>query len=176
MPAYYTYLIASLPELHFSTKLPFGLKEFFAKCRDLIPGKEYEILETACGQDGYALARLGFESLNRWINFEIALRNELVRARAGRKKIDPLKFLRLPDEPRAFISHVAMSAYRSTSIVEAEKILDQARWDFLEELRFGHYFDFEQLLIYGLKLKILERWDKVQRADREHLLNAAIAG
>jgi hypothetical protein len=175
MPAYYTYLISSLPELNFSAKPPFGLKEFFARCRELIPEKEYAILETACGQDGYLIHR-GVESLNRWINFEIALRNELARARAARKKIDPLKFLRLPDEPEASISHLALSAYRNLSVLEAEKMLDQARWEFLEELRFGHYFDLEQLLIYGLKLKLLVRWDKIQSADKEQLLNAAIAG
>ncbi len=176
MPAYYTYLISSLPELSLSAKPPFGLKEFFAKCRGLIPEKEYAILETACGQHGYILASRGIGSLKRWINFEVTLRNELARVRAARKKTDPLKFLHFPDEPQAWISHLAIAAFRTPAVLEAEKMLDQARWDFLEELRFGHYFDFAHLLIYGLKLKLLERWDKIQGADKEHLLNAAIAG
>ena len=68
-----------------------------------------------------------------------------------------------------------MTAYRNTSILEAEKILDQARWNFLEALSFGHYFDFDYLLVYGLKLAILARWDKIQKADKEQLLNAAVA-
>ena len=67
-----------------------------------------------------------------------------------------------------------MAAYKSTSILEAEKILDQARWEFLESLSFGHYFDFDLLLGYLLKLKILERWDKVQRADKERLFNQVV--
>jgi hypothetical protein len=113
-------------------------------------------------------------SLKEWVNFEVALRNELVRARASRKKIDPSKFLRLPDSPQAWISHIAMLAYRCTSILEAERILDQARWNFLEDLSQGHYFDFDYLLIYGLKLKILERWEAIQTADKEDLLNSAL--
>ena len=174
MPAYYTYLISSLPMLNFSVKPPFSLEDFFTKCKNLIPEKEFEILRSVCRKNSYSLATQSIDSLKQWANFEIALRNELVRARAGRKKIDPLKFLRLPDSPQAEISHLAMAAYRSTSILEAEKMLDQARWNFLEALSFGHYFDFDYLLVYGLKLKILERWDKIQKADKEHLLNAVV--
>ncbi|MCX5698399.1 MAG: DUF2764 family protein [Candidatus Omnitrophica bacterium] len=174
MPVYYTYLISSLPMLNFSARAPFSLEDFFAKCKNLIPEKEFEILRGVCQQDSYFLAAQSSDSLKQWANFEITLRNELVRARAGRKKTDPLKFLRLPDSSQAYISHVAMVAYRSTSILEAEKILDQARWNFLEALSFGHYFDFDYLLIYGLKLKILQRWDKIQNADKEQLLNAAV--
>ncbi|MDP2927945.1 MAG: DUF2764 family protein [Candidatus Omnitrophota bacterium] len=174
MPAYYTYLISSLPLLNFSAKLPFSLEDFFTKCKNLIPEKEFEILRRVCEQDICSLATQSIDSLKQWANFEIALRNELVRARAGRKKIDPLKFLRLPDSPQAEINHLAMAAYRSISILEGEKILDQARWNFLEALSLGHYFDFDHLLVYGLKLKILERWDEIQKADKEHLLNAVV--
>jgi hypothetical protein len=175
MPAYYTYLISSLPRLNFSAKAPFSLGDFFTKCKNLIPEKEFGILRSLDRQDFYVLDARSAASLEQWANFEIARRIGLVRARAARKKIDPVKFLRLPDSPQAQISRVAMVAYRSTSILEAEKVLDQARWDFLEELNLGHYFDFDCLLIYGLKLMILERWDKIQKSDKEYLLNAAIA-
>ncbi|MCX5669367.1 MAG: DUF2764 family protein [Candidatus Omnitrophica bacterium] len=174
MSAYYTYLISSLPMLNFFARAPFSLEDFFTKCKNLIPEKEFEILRSVCGQDSYSLGIQNIDSLRQWANFEIALRNELVRARAGRKKIDPLKFLRFPDSAQAEISHLAMIAYRSTSILEAEKVLDQGRWNFLEALSFGHYFDFDCLLVYGLKLKILERWEKIQKADKEHLLNAVV--
>ncbi|MFH0917590.1 MAG: DUF2764 family protein [Candidatus Omnitrophota bacterium] len=175
MPAYYTYLISSLPMLNFSAKVPFSLEDFFTKCKNLIPEQELGVLRSICQEDSCSLGEQSMDSLKQWVNFETALRNELVRARAARKKIDPLKFLRLPDSPQAEISHLAMAAYRSTSILEAEKILDQARWNFLEALSFGHYFDFDYLLIYGLKLKILERWEKIQTAEKEHLLNAALS-
>jgi len=173
MPAYYTYLISSLPMLNFSAKLPFSLEDFFNKCKNLIPDQELEILRNLCNQNSYSLGVCKVDSLKEWVNFEVALRNELVRARASRKKIEPLKFLRLPDSAQAWISHIAMLAYRSTLILEAEKILDQARWNFLEDLSQGHYFDFDYLLIYGLKLKILERWEAIQTADKEDLLNSA---
>ena len=174
MPAYYTYLISSLPMLNFFARAPFTTEDFFTKCKNLIPEKEFEILRGVGGQDICSLASQGSGSLRHWANFEIALRNELVAARAARKKIDALKFLRPGPSPQAEISHLAMAAYRSASILEGERILDQARWNFLEALSSGHYFDFDYLLVYGLKLKILERWDKIQKADKEHLLNAAV--
>ena len=155
--------------LNFSVKLPFSLEDFFAKCNNLIPETEIELLRGACFKEAYLLNTAIDDTLGKWANFEIALRNELARSRARRNKIDPLKFVRLPDSPEAHISHVAMTAYRSTSILEAEKILDLERWNFLEFLSFGHYFDFDFLLIYALKLKILERWDKIQKADKESL-------
>lgn len=174
MPAYYTYLISSLPSLNFSAKAPFSLEIFFNKCKNLIPDQELEVLLSACQTNSHFLDAQKIDGLKEWVNFEITLRNELVRARAARKKIDPLKFLRLPDSPQAQISHLAMAAYRSASILEAEKILDQARWNFLEDLSRGHYFDFDFLLIYGLKLKILERWGEIQTADQERLLNTTV--
>ncbi|MDD5477305.1 MAG: DUF2764 family protein [Candidatus Omnitrophica bacterium] len=173
MASYYTYLISSLPILNFSIKMPFSLKVFFAKCKGLIPETEIEILHNACYQDIDFLNTTAGGCLKKWVNFEVTLRNELARVRARGKKIDPAKFIRFPDHPQFHISHVAMAAHRhSANVLEAEKILDQERWDFLEQLSFGHYFDFDFLLIYALKLKILERWDKAANADKGHLFDA----
>ena len=161
--------------LSFLAKPPFGWEDFLAKCRSLIPEDEFEILRRLSQAEIGAADIWGSPSLKQWAGFEIALRNELVRSRAARKKIDPAKFLRLPDFQQAQVSHVALTAYRSSSILEAEKILDQARWNFLEELTFGHYFDFDYLLIYGLKLKILARWEKIQTQDKDNLLLSVTA-
>ena len=160
--------------LSFASRPPFSLEEFFAKCKGLIPEIEIELLRNACYKEVSFLNATATGILGKWANFEIGLRNELARARARRKKVDVLKFIRLPDAPEAHIVHLAMIAYRSTSILEAEKILDQARWNFLESLSFGHYFDFDFLLVYLLKLQILERWDKVHKADKEHLFNQVV--
>ena len=175
MEAYYTYLISSLPMLSFAYGLPFSLEDFFAKCAGLIPEAEIELLRNTCYKEGDSLIPAATGTLGKWAKFEIALRNELARLRARHKKVDVLKFIRLPDNPEAYISRIAMVAYRSSSVLEAEKVLDQARWDVLESLSLGHYFDFDFLLVYLLKLKIIERWDKVQMADKEQLFNQVVA-
>jgi len=173
MASYYTYLISSLPMLNFSIKMPFSFGVFFAKCQGLIAEADLEILRNACYQDIDFLNTTASGSLRKWVSFEVALRNELARVRARGKRIDPEKFIRLSDYPQFHISHLAMAAHRhSAYVLEAEKILDQERWNFLEQLSFGHYFDFDFLLIYALKLKILERWDKAGNADKERLIEA----
>lgn len=50
-----------------------------------------------------------------------------------------------------------------------EKILDEARWQVLDDLGFGHYFDMDSLILYAYKLKILERWEKIYTQDKERL-------
>ncbi len=173
MASYYTYLISSLPMLNFSAKMPFSLEVFFSKCKDLIAEADIEILRNACDKDIDFLNATAAGCLKKWVNFEVTLRNELARIRARGKKIDPAKFIRLPDRQELHISHMALAAHRHSSyVLEAERILDQERWNFLEQLSFGHYFDFDFLLTYALKLKILERWDKAENADKKRLFDA----
>ena len=150
--------------LHFGTKPPFSMDKFFSTCEDLISGKDLEILKNS----------LNDESDGRWGEFEIALRNELVKIRAARKHLDASKFLRKDGYADQWISHIAITAHRNPSIIEAERMLDQDRWAFLDELSIGHYFDIELLMIYARKLSILERWERVRAADAGKLLEESL--
>jgi hypothetical protein len=69
-----------------------------------------------------------------------------------------------------------MTAYRHPLLFEAERILDEERWRFLDEICLGHYFDFDFLIGYVLKLLILERWHKVTQSGLEAVLEDAIKG
>jgi hypothetical protein len=159
--AYHIYLISSLPMLYFGMKPPFSFEGFIERCRGLIPENEIEMLKAASG-------------LKKWQIFDKELRNELVKLRAARKHKDPLKYLRKDGYVQPYIIHIAASAIRNKSILEAEKILDQARWQALDELSIGHYFDIDILLIYGQKLLILERWERIRSANKQELLAAAL--
>jgi hypothetical protein len=172
--AYYIYLISSLPVLNFLSKPAIGLEEFLQKCKGLVPEKEIGLLHSACYEQPDLLNISSNETLEKWVNFETGLRNALVKARARRKKTDPQKFIRLPDSQDAHISHVAMASYRMQSLFEAEKSLDQERWNYLEYLSTNHFFDLDFLLTYALKLKILKRWDRIQKADKESLFNQTL--
>ncbi|MFH0827465.1 MAG: DUF2764 family protein, partial [Candidatus Omnitrophota bacterium] len=72
------------------------------------------------------------------------------------------------------ISHLALNAHRSPSLLEGERMLDAERWRFLDELSLGHYFDLDFLIVYLLKLLILERWEKIRTADKEQFLDELI--
>ncbi len=114
------------------------------------------------------------DAIKRWVTFDTQLRNELVKVRSGRRRADPSKYLRRDGSAYGAIPHIALAARRSPSILEGERLLDRERWNFLNELEFGHYFDIDFLAIYARKLKILERWEEVRSSDKEALLKGAL--
>ena len=125
-------------------------------------------------QGAFSLQDEGSEVLKKWKYFDINLRNELVKVRAARKKTDPLKYLRHDEYFEPQIVHIASLSLRNPSIFEAERALDLERWRLLDELSFGRYFDFDALIIYALKLLILERWAKIEIADKERIMQETI--
>lgn len=173
--ANYTYLISSLPMLHFGIKPPFPFEKFLEICARLIPPKDWELLKNVSlnGEYDYELKQPTL--LNCWYEFDTALRNELAKLRAVRKRVDPVKYLRRDGYYQLSIVHLAMNAQRSPSLIEAEKMLDQGRWQMLEDLNFGHYFDIDSLIIYALKLLLLGRWERINCADKAGLLEEALA-
>jgi len=175
MPGYYTYLVASLPSLVFGSKAPMSPEELLSACKGLVPEADLALLKQVNLLDSCELRSFNNPALRSWADFDTALRNELVVLRAGRKKTDPSRFLRQDGSLDSYIRHAAMAAYRSTSILEAERMLDAARWYALDDASLGHYFDIDTLLVYLLKLKIMERWDNIEKADKEAALKAFTA-
>lgn len=174
MAAYYTYLISSLAMLHFGMKPPFSFEKFIGICSKLIPEKDIAILDSIPKiQPGLDKGRQ--PTLMLWQGFEIALRNELVKIRASHKRIDPLQFMRQTNYSDFSLVHMAMQAQRNPSILEAEMALDQQRWYFLDGLSLGHYFDLDALIVYALKLLLLERWEKINSADKTKILEETLA-
>lgn len=173
MPNFYTYLIASLPMLHFNGRAPLGFEKFLKNCHTFIPQEDFEILKTESIDGEYVFKNI-HSILSQFQEFDTDLRNELAKVRSSRKHTDVAKYLRRERYIEPPIAHLAMNAYRSPSPLEGERILDEARWQKLEELSFGHYFDLEFLFIYALKLLILERWDRIYAADKISLLEETL--
>lgn len=166
MPAYYTYLIASLPSLVFGSEPPLSFQGFLDLCRPLIPERDFNLLQHSDEESQ--------PSLQKWLEFDTALRNELAKIRAARKKIDPVKYLRRDGFVDPYITHSALNAYRNPSPLEGEIMLDRARWRRLDELGTGHYFDLDFLIVYAQKLLILERWQRIKSADSPALLEGLL--
>ncbi len=97
---------------------------------------------------------------NAWMRFNRDFRNELVWFRAKHANKDPLKFTRGVKENNPRLREVIQQAAKMSDLMGAEKVLDWARWQFLDDLASGHYHDFESIIVYGLKLKILERYQE----------------
>lgn len=160
--------------LQFGNRPALTLKDFLIRSAEFIPRKDAALVKEALSTDGYALQVPAPAALLKWREFDLALRNEMVKARALRKKVDPARFLRNDTHFDIKITHIAQAALRQVSILEAERYLDLQRWKELDEISRGHYFDFDFLLAYGLKLAILERWVKIEEADKAELAAKAL--
>ncbi len=85
MADFYPYLIASLPMLHFGMKPPFSFERFLEVCRPFIPEKDFQLLRTLPQPEQYSEKGKRHRIIQKWIEFDVALRNELVRIRASKK-------------------------------------------------------------------------------------------
>jgi len=173
MPAAYTYLLSSLPAVLFGVRAPFSYRRFLEQCAGLIPGQDYALME-AIGDGTFFSLSCTRGVLASWILFETALRNELVRLRAGRIKAEPHRYLRGEAQQFPDIHAAAANAYRMPSVLDTEKSLDVYRWQKLEELGFGHFFDLDALVVYALKLMIVVRWDSVSKIDSSEVLRKTL--
>jgi hypothetical protein len=174
MADFYPYLIASLPMLHFGMKPPFSFERFLEVCSPLIPKKDFQLVRTLPQPEHYFEKGKRHQIIQKWIEFDVALRNELVRIRATKKHIDPATYLRSEGYRSSSLAPAIMAATIHTSVPDAEKTLDEVRWKALEELATGHYFDLDFLITYAHKLLILQRWENIRSADGTILLEQAL--
>jgi hypothetical protein len=174
MADFYPYVIASLPMLHPGMKPPFSFERFLEMCRTFIPEKDFQLLSTLPQPEQYSIKGKSDQVIQKWIEFDLALRNELAKIRATHRHLDPATYLR-PDGYGGYsLAPAAMAATVNASILDAEKTLDETRWKALEELATGHYFDLDFLITYAYKLLILQRWEKIRSADGRILLEQAL--
>jgi len=149
---------------------------FLELCRDFIPQKELAVLENCAD-----IFKVPYNDKNKtsgivkaWHDFESGLRDELVKIRAKRLHKDATPFLRNYSEAEPSSTHKLSEITRQPQPLEVERLLDVLRWNKLDELCFGHYFDIEFLFIYAQKLLILKRWDTIHSANKQQLLNNLI--
>jgi hypothetical protein len=176
MADFYPYLIASFPMLHFGMKPPFSFERFLGECQPFMPEKDFKILSTLPLPEEYQVKGKGHPLVQTWIEFDTALRNELVRIRVARTRREPAAYLREGVYGDSSLGPAVMAAGTSTSLPGAEKNLDELRWKKLDELATGHYFDLDFLITFGYKLMILERWERIRTAEGRILLAQALAG
>lgn len=113
--------------------------------------------------------RLDSDFLRAWTGYEIALRNALVEARAKRLEIDATEYfvatdLAATDEDFQSLLNEWSSARNP---LEALRVLDRGRWDWLDRHDAWFSFTDDELAAYAVRLVLLERWSRLQRAPDE---------
>jgi len=174
MADFYPYLVSSLPMLHFDMKPPFSFDRFLEMCCPLIPEQDGQVLRTLPQPGQYSKKGKQPPVVQQWIEFDVALRNELVKIRAAKKHLDPTVYLRPGGSDSSSIAPAVVAANITPSLLDAEKALDESRWKALENIATGHYFDLDFLITYACKLLILERWETIRNAGGTILLEQAL--
>ena len=160
MGSSYYYFVASLPLVSFDGKMPMSVEAFHEDCRRLLTEKDYALMQRLWVSDENDLSGTGNRVLDAWLFFDRGFRNELAWHRANRLNKDPLKYLRGPRALDPLYAEEVSRISKMEDLWEAEKTLNKMKWRFLEDLAAGHYFDIEFLLIYALRLTMLERFQE----------------
>ena len=143
--AEYYYLVATLTYLKFADAPPVSSEEFLSECRRWLSPEDMRSLESA-GRGHHELMPGDAPVLKEWKAFDRRLREELAVVRSARKKSEAFK---APERLRQFVDQ------QNPLLVELE--LERFRWGFLEDRGAVYFFDVNALIVYFLKLQMLER-------------------
>ncbi len=165
----YYYLVATLPFLQYESEEFISSDEFLERCAQHCTASDAAVLHAV----HYAPEHVESSPiavLNSWYTFDRGLRNALVRLRSANLGEDMEKYLRVAEDGGdgthvGGVEELARNAMAESSPLRAEQALQRARWDMLDELEAGHFFDLEKLVVYLLKLRVLERNRKFNRED-----------
>jgi hypothetical protein len=145
---------------------------------DLDPEKRVKNQEDAGPSYADSPVSSGCDFIDRWREWERALRLNVARQRAQIAKRDSGQV-----EPPVFPADAAAAAVRAVvatdSPLDAEFVLDKARWDAIEVLQGTDYFARNTIYAYLLKLILLERHEafKIEEGFAEYKsLYASILG
>ncbi len=171
----YAYFAASLPALVFNSPPPMPLEQFrAAAARQLTPrdlATLDALLDGGPSEDPFVL---------EWRARETQLRNAVARARAAAANVEARPYLREHTGWDVALERAAMDAMGRPTPLEREMELDRCRWHLAEDMARFRPFDLEGVLAYALKLRILERWSRMDadagRRRLEQWVDEAVAG
>jgi hypothetical protein len=168
--AYYS-LVASLPHLEIGDEPPFSTEEYINNCAQWVTEREADILRRVLLEEAdIAPCPL----CKAWNNIETQLRNALVRLRGQKLGVDFKEYLESHDGFSGEIEALVRDAYATGDPLELEEGLDRARWQLANELVGQNPFEFEKVLAYGIQLKIVERWHRMDVHTGKEKLEAVI--
>lgn len=155
---HYYYTVAALKTVRLGEKAPISETQFLQFAEDTLNAKDYQILiKSRWGRT----EPTGLSFADRILSWEKELRLELAKARILKLQFDPPAVLPASDGNDNLLEKVR-AVLALDSPLEAERLLDQLRWSFLEEMGACHFFDLKALVVYYFKLQLALRQEKLQ--------------
>lgn len=141
----YYYIIAQLPTLYFDRESFLTTETFLREAKKWMRLREYRFLSSIDMFD----TSLNKRDSRMWREYkkrESLFRDDLAGWRRSRREGKEIKKAGFP-----------VSLVKEGNPLEVEKKLLKYRWEYIEELEKAHHFDLEFLILYFLKLQILQR-------------------
>ncbi len=149
------YLAATLPALPPQAAPKISYAEFMQAAQRLLDENDWRNLSKA-RLSNFTVEEKGNPVFTRFQLWENDLRNRLAAQRPAARQGGERPNAR-PAEPCLETVRVSRAAIEAADPLQGEVVQNRARWDFLSSLETGHQFDIEYLIIYALKLQMLER-------------------
>jgi hypothetical protein len=141
----YYYLISSLPFLLLERECRLTRQDFLQECAKWLSAEDLRIIQAVDLTD-FNTNSDDIPVLAAWKAYDFELRKQLMFARKGRHA-----------------AHAEKPASLARPIMELEtplimeRALSRQRWAYIDSLEPGYYFDINILVLYYLKLQIIER-------------------
>ncbi len=158
------YLVSQLPDISSGAEkstLPITEKYYRDLCSRFFDEKDIAVLEKLSLEPARIPEATGSAFLDKWYDFERALRYALVQVRAQKLKKDAGS---IPVSITADIVQAARTAVGMDSPLSAEQYLYEFRLSVLSNLQPLDYFSVDAVLAYGIRLMLLER---IRKFDKE---------
>jgi len=156
--AYY-YFTATLSYLDFDSIPPMPDEAFLDECERLLTEDDFSIMQ------GFLSQREKLNSHNDAVNalaqYNRDFRNEIVWFRTQKVHKDSGDAMRKTRAGSLSIVETIQQASKMPNLLEAEKFLDKARWQNWDHFLMGRQGGLESIIVYGLKLKILNRYNEI---------------
>lgn len=136
----YYYFVSQLPLLIFGEKPYVGRENFLVEAQKWLSDKDLSVMLKVSINDFYTKGDDN-KALKKYKDFERNLREEIASFRSKENQEIGVSNLNL----------------REGTPLETEQRLLLLRWKFIDMLEEGHFFDLDILILYFLKLQVLER-------------------
>ncbi|NLZ64617.1 MAG: DUF2764 family protein [Lentisphaerae bacterium] len=164
MPSDFFYFLSSLPLLRWGEKPFCSYSEFLTYAQSLLTDAETALLAnlSLCPSETSSAT---LPVVRAWEDWETFMRNALVSLRCQGDQAKADKWLR---QERTGFADMLRHLEEIMALPNAwarEQALDRLRWQKLDELEDGHYYNFTAVVIYAYRLLLLNRqasWDDDQ--------------
>lgn len=152
MSAHY-YFVASLPTLQPDVEPELSTGEFLTLAQRYVGERDFERLTNAKLDDRESPPATPVYAA--WRAFDADLREQLLGLRAAKLGWDAAAHTR--SESPVFTTEETRAIFDEPDPLRAERRLFRLRWRFLDEIDRAHFMRLENLVVYALKLQLIEQ-------------------